>query len=664
MPSILGVGLTAWLAAVFFTCIGWPIARSVFPPGLAAGAAPTLGWAVFSVVALAVFSVLPFSPALSLGFATLWLCAIAAWQYWRPMRGDTAAGLPPWAYALAACLAMLPALAILPKFSHGGVLLGEPIFDHAKIAIIDQMTRAGVPPQNPFFGPAGAPPGLAYYYLWHFSAAVPAQILHVTGWTADAAMTWFSAYGSCLLMMGLALHLGGPATRHVLWLVPLLSLPGSLRPVLDWVSGVPDMPSPRADLGAWLNQSSWVPQHLASGSCVVIAVLLLPRMTGGRGWRQAALLGLVVAAGFESSAWVGGVAFAVAALVTAALLLACLKGDERWRLVIRSACAAGLTLVLIAAFLIQQAQDLAAKNAGAPVDLTPYQAFGAVFSPWIGPSVDLLAFVPLVLPLNFPALFPAGAYGLLIAWRNRQVPADRLDELALGGCVLGTLAVTWLCRSTLENNDLGWRAVIPAILILTPGAALAWARLWVMGPRGILAAALAFALLGVPQTVQKLDLALRGQRPGEPRRFAQSVDMWAALRRFTGPTERVANNPLYVSDETFFPDNIAWALLSDRPSCYAGYATVIAYGGISREAVLEARDLFRRVFDGAPRSGDIEAMAGHFGCVAILVTPQDGAWAHDPFLAAPEYKLVDSMPDRWRIFRRVQASPHVTGPGP
>ena len=47
----------------------------------------------------------------------------------------------------------------------------DPIFDHSKSAIVDAMARLGVPPVNPVFGEFGAPGRLAYYYLWHFSAA-------------------------------------------------------------------------------------------------------------------------------------------------------------------------------------------------------------------------------------------------------------------------------------------------------------------------------------------------------------------------------------------------------------------------------------------------------------------------------------------------------------
>ena len=59
--------------------------------------------------------------------------------------------VPPWAFALAAILAVVPAVAILPKFSGDAVYVADPIFDHAKIAIVDAMARLGLPPVNPVF---------------------------------------------------------------------------------------------------------------------------------------------------------------------------------------------------------------------------------------------------------------------------------------------------------------------------------------------------------------------------------------------------------------------------------------------------------------------------------------------------------------------------------
>ena len=117
----------------------------------------------------------------------------------------------------AAFVAVLPAATILPKSSGGAVWLADATFDHAKIAIIDAMARLGLPPVNPVFGEADALSGLAYYYLWHFSAAEIALVTSMSGWEADVGLTWFTAFASLSLMMGLAVWLSKRGTAAIWW---------------------------------------------------------------------------------------------------------------------------------------------------------------------------------------------------------------------------------------------------------------------------------------------------------------------------------------------------------------------------------------------------------------------------------------------------------------
>jgi len=65
---------------------------------------------------------------------------------------ESALTVPAWAFAAAAILALVPAAAILPKFAGDAVQLADPIFDHAKSAMIDAMARLGLPPVNPVLG--------------------------------------------------------------------------------------------------------------------------------------------------------------------------------------------------------------------------------------------------------------------------------------------------------------------------------------------------------------------------------------------------------------------------------------------------------------------------------------------------------------------------------
>ena len=226
MVSLLNVSLCAALAVLFWSCLGFALAQRLFPRALMLPVAPVLGWAVQNAASLPIFLLAGFSTTLVVALALLALAAgIYAISAQRRAFGGPSVEMPAWAYGLAALLAVIPTLAILPKETGDGVVLAGPMFDHAKAAIIDDMARLGLPPGNPFFGAAGD--RLAYYYLWYFGAAQFARVLGISGWEADVAMTWFTAFASLTLMMGLAAWLSRRAFA-TLW-VGLFALAASLR---------------------------------------------------------------------------------------------------------------------------------------------------------------------------------------------------------------------------------------------------------------------------------------------------------------------------------------------------------------------------------------------------------------------------------------------------
>ena len=210
MASLFTAGLCALIATAFWALLGYALARHLMPRALAIGAAMVTGWAVHSALALPLYRLIGFSP-LTVVLVSLVFLACALLALCLPASADndaTGTRVPPWAYALAALLAVVPAVAVFPKFYGDAVALAGPIFDHSKVAIIDEMTRLGLPPGNPFFGEAGHHQGLAYYYLWHFSAAELALLPGVAGWEADISLSALTAFSSLALMMGFAVWIG------------------------------------------------------------------------------------------------------------------------------------------------------------------------------------------------------------------------------------------------------------------------------------------------------------------------------------------------------------------------------------------------------------------------------------------------------------------------
>ena len=221
MASPVNAALCALLATAFWSFLGYALTRHLLPRALAIGAAPVMGWAVHSAATLPIFFLIGFSPLAVVAVAALCVAiGVATLKLAANGDAEAAPAIPWWAFAAAAVLALVPAVAILPKMSGDAVHLADPIFDHSKIAMIDAMTRQGLPPVDPVFGAAGPHGRFFYYYLWHFSAAELALPLHVSGWEADIGLTWFTAFASLSLLMGLAVWLSKRSAAAI-WVVAL-----------------------------------------------------------------------------------------------------------------------------------------------------------------------------------------------------------------------------------------------------------------------------------------------------------------------------------------------------------------------------------------------------------------------------------------------------------
>jgi hypothetical protein len=651
--------LCALIATGFWTLLGYALARHLLPRVLALGAAAVLGWAVHSATVLPIYFWTGLSPTAV--FAIGALCILGAGFSMSLPARDADAGtepaIPPWMIAAAAVsagiLALVPAAAILPKPYGDAAQLAGPIFDHAKIAFIDSMARLGVPPVNPVFGEFGAPGRLAYYYLWHFSAAEIALVAGATGWEADIGLTWFTAFASLSLMMGLAVWLSKRSAA--IW-VAALATAGSIWVTLYWIVGTDELRPvlwPPIGMAGWLFQASWVPQHLMSASCVVLAMLLLARYAQRQNLALVLTLALVIAAGFESSTFVGGMTFAIAGLIAAPILFVATAPARRLHFIAGLAVAALLVGCLVAPFILDQLAAVRARNGGAPIVVSYYAVFGEYFPHAIRRILDIPGFWLFIVPAELPAVFFAGVIGLIALWRSALLAAEKL-VVAVLACLAGSgLAVSWLLVSTLgDNNDLGLRAIIPATMVLIVGTAAA-----VVGSAGRLRAAVATValtglLLSTPDTAEIIrDNALGLQRADE-REFAQSPQLWAAVRRYAPPAARVANNPLFVEEVTPWPINISWALLADRSSCFASTDLALAFAPLSAERRKAIGAQFLRVFAGEVADDDVHDMAAKYGCDVVVMVPTDKAWEKDPFAASPDYRLAEAREDRWRIYVR------------
>jgi hypothetical protein len=667
MPSTIHVAICAVAALAYWGMVGFVLSRRLAPAPLALALAPALGWACHSALTLPLYRFLGFTEwtvsivsLVILGAACLLLLSPASDE-----ERDSGTRVPFWAYGLAAALAAVPAIALFPKFSGEAVMLAGPIFDHSKVAIIDEMTRLGLPPGNPFFGEAGQQTPLAYYYLWHFSAAELALAFGVSGWEADIVMTAVTAFSSLALMMGFAAWIGRRSAAAV-WVVPL-AFAASQYPVLRAIFGADalfSVISPPTGFAGWLFQTSWAPQHTASASCVLLSSFLLMQLARRPSVLTAVVLALVTVAGYESSTWVGGILFAVAAPVLGLILLTDVPAGARMRFVTWSVAAALITAALAYPFLRDQFINAAGRGVGSPIAFEPYSVFAVDVSDELFALMNLPGYWLIQLVIEFPAIYVTGTISLIGSLRSKSAygPPLLATKLFCGLGFISLLIAGTLTITFADNNDLSWRAVLPGVFILTVFAATGLSR-WIKAPAPLaFAGALVFLLLGLPGAIQLTAQNILGLPNQTGQVFAASQEMWDAVQQHAAPDERVANNPLFLGDMTPWPVNISWALFADRPSCFAGRELALPYTALPTARLAEIEAQFVRVFGGKEIPSDLREMATRYQCRVVVVTSQDGAWHHDPFADSPYYKLVDERGDAWRIYRVTEAGLEAAAP--
>jgi hypothetical protein len=609
---------------------------------------------------LPILSVVGFSTPAVIGLAALGL-VLAGIGLARPAASTPPIDLTAWALAAAtlaaAILALAPALALVPKYSQDGVHLAAPIFDHSKVAVIDAMTRQGLPPVNPVFGEGGGAGHLAYYYLWHFSAAELALLLHMSGWEADIGLTWFTAFASLTLMMALAVWLSGRAGAAIL--VVALAASASLREALSFFFGnyelEPFLQQPSGFAG-WLFQSAWVPQHLMAATGTIASMLLLVQYAQRQQRACLVVLALVVVASFESSAFVGGATFAIAAVASAPLILGAIEPKRRAAAMLGLAVAAVLALGLAAPFIRDQFAFVAARGGAGAIGIEHFAVLGDMFPQPLRRMLDLPAYWLILLPLEFPATFIAGAIALIAMLAVHVSIAKRRSAQVFGVLAAAGLTISWLMVSRLgDNNDLALRAILPAAMILIAFAAAGTLAAPRRALRAVIAAfAVGGLVLSLPDSAAMIAGYWRGVAVADEAVFAQTPELWTAVRRHASSGARVANNPLFLQDLTPWPANMSWALLADRGSCFAGRELAIPFAALSPERRDAINDQFIRVFAGRALPGDVAELATKYDCAAAVVARQDGAWNTDPFAASADYRLAETRENRWRIYVRAK----------
>ena len=384
-----------------------------------------------------------------------------------------------------------------------------------------------------------------------------------------------------------------------------------------------------------LDSLIWVPHHVSAliASLVGFMALCGPEPQpdkgpepGGRA-RRTLFAGVCFASAFGLSVWV-----TVGAVATAAAWGVSLLARRRFALALALLAAGAVALAMAAPQLL----DLHAGRAPGPF---PVVATVRAFSPVenaMGPGPLRLLARLVCLPLNDFAEFGLLASGALLYWRGQErlkgAPEfARVLALAAGcGLFVGTFF-----KSTLYNNDLGWRVMLFPLL-----AAIAWtvaaleARLASTGAASAPAAwrrlpATVWLLGGIGLATTLYTLAAE--------RLYDRMPLGAGYAFFaTDPrTERDLRAAYAWADAHLPPDEV----LQHDPApprvfpfgLYGRNRVAVADGaaglyGASQAAVDARVAALAPIFTGALDSAAAKARAGASGVQALVVDDADPAW--------------------------------------
>ena len=394
---------------------------------------------------------------------TLVLAACGAVLLLRAWRD---AGARPSRSALALCATWF-ALVVFEwvDFDVAGQLF-QPlsVIDAVKHAATTQaIVDTGAPPRDPFFL---RPERVSYYYFFYM---LPALVERLGLGLVDAR----AAVGGCAVWTGLGLYglvslamerAGILERRRCLLVVAVLAaggldIIGVLRLGLLQHTWLEDPVGWNEQIMGWFESLVWVPHHVTALIAAMLGLMALAGPAGDAPTRagpaRVGLAALCFASTLGLSVWVTLALVATVALWGVALLV-----ERRWRTLGDLTLAGGLALLLAA----RQIHDLVAGRAGtgsAAIAFT-VRAFTPIDG-LVAPGPWRLVARALALPFNYFAGAGVLALGTALFRQTRGGRATEFGRVlalaAIAGLVLGAF---W--RSTLFNNDLGWRVLLFPLL--------------------------------------------------------------------------------------------------------------------------------------------------------------------------------------------------------
>lgn len=570
--------------------------------------------------------------------------------------------------------ALFPALNLAPRIENGGLFVYEYIFDHMKIAFIDSMVRENLPPINPFYAPEGQRIELIYYYGWHFYAAVSKLLMNISSWQAEVAFTWFSTLAFITFPAAVAIRFTGRQVSGLL--IGLLTMAGPPADILPYLVGpgwehLLTYPNVHPLEVPWI-QLTWAPQHVFSALCSFMLIFLLVHSFSNKSlvYQHAVIMGLIAAAGFSCSVWVGGVAQAMAAPF---LILALWLAKADFSKLLKPTCLA-LVVCFLFALPVLLSVTSGESNHQSVLGLLPYwstqlfdqtsklKQFGHMLLYWIH-----------FLPLSLGMIYIIGLFALF-CYKPLQGETKRFYYLSLTATIIYLLIVQFI-QSTIMNNDFGWRTVMVPNLFLMLWTSIALTEIPMKTPHWrsfavklqhyniflpLSGLAIVIGLLSTIRLTLHQESLIAAEQ-NDPVQMALHQDLfrqrlaWDKLRQITEPDDIVQNNPnTYATAITPWSAPVSMALMADRPTAYSDPESVNVFAhSYSMEQKIRQHQAIQAIFSAQARPEDLHYASQVLHIEALLVDARDPVWQSQIIEQSGFYRLQEQSP-HFKIYKALK----------
>lgn len=354
-----------------------------------------------------------------------------------------------------------------------------------RAAVVNAITRSGVPPINPNFYP-GKPVKLTFlYYFWYILCSLVDQL---GGKIVDSRVALIASviWAGLALMAVIALYMRirNHGSRQTIWRSALMGLGLLSVSGLDLLSSTFYMIFPRLlayhvidgdiehwneQITAWIGTVLWTPHHLVGLLNGIIGWILIVYHLDKKMSQKASaafVAGLAFASAFGLSSWVTliFVFFWIVWIVTRLL-----KGDS-----LRKIWSLFLPGIVAAVVVIPFALDLISGGSGSASAAHPLAFDVRWFWPVTGLVIDLpnwerTVIHLLLLPINY--FFELGFFLFTGIYWYQHCGKSQIDKnvFARGEVILlltSSILATFVRSTLIANNDFGWRGWLPGQFIL------------------------------------------------------------------------------------------------------------------------------------------------------------------------------------------------------